>query len=44
VEGRLFGELVKDAESWLSIGFMRTMENLENDSIKIIITRTGTDY
>ncbi|CAN5805172.1 carboxypeptidase-like regulatory domain-containing protein [soil metagenome] len=31
VEGRLFGELVKDAESWLSIGFMRTMENLDND-------------
>lgn len=32
VEGRLFGELVKDAESWLSISFMRTMENLDNDS------------
>lgn len=31
IEGRLFGELVKDAESWLSIGFMRTMENLDND-------------
>ncbi|MES2648368.1 MAG: carboxypeptidase-like regulatory domain-containing protein [Bacteroidota bacterium] len=31
VEGRLFGELVKDAESWLSIGFMKTMENLDND-------------
>lgn len=31
VEGRLFGELVKDAESWLSIGFMKTMENLNND-------------
>jgi hypothetical protein len=31
VEGRLFGELVKDAESWLSLGFMRTMENLEGD-------------
>ena len=28
---RLFTELVKDAESWLSIGFMRTRENLEND-------------
>ena len=31
VEFRLFGELVKDAESWLSIGFMRTKENLDND-------------
>ena len=31
VEARLFGELVKDAESWLSIGFMRTKENLKND-------------
>nr|MCU0395381.1 TonB-dependent receptor [Chitinophagaceae bacterium] len=31
VEGRLFGELVKDAESWLSIGFMRTMENINDD-------------
>ncbi|HEX8356526.1 MAG TPA: TonB-dependent receptor, partial [Segetibacter sp.] len=30
-EVRLFGELVKDAESWVSIGFMRTRENLEND-------------
>jgi hypothetical protein len=31
VEMRLFGELVKDAESWLSLGLMRTRENLEND-------------
>jgi hypothetical protein len=31
VEARLFGELVKDAESWLSIGFMRSRENLNND-------------
>ncbi len=30
-EVRLFGELVKDAESWISLGFMRTRENLEND-------------
>ena len=30
-EVRLFGELVKDAESWVSIGFMRTREDLEND-------------
>ena len=31
IELRLFGELVKDAESWLSIGFMRTKENLDGD-------------
>ncbi len=31
VEARLFGELVKDAESWFSIGFMRTKEDLQND-------------
>ena len=32
LELRLFGELVKDAESWISLGFMRTRENLENDT------------
>ncbi len=31
IEMRLFGELVKDAESWISIGLMRTREDLEND-------------
>lgn len=31
LEARLFGELVKDAESWVSIGIMRTRENLDND-------------
>ncbi|HMK05799.1 MAG TPA: TonB-dependent receptor [Ferruginibacter sp.] len=30
-EARLFGELVKDAESWLSIGIMQTKEDLHND-------------
>ncbi|MFL5787694.1 MAG: carboxypeptidase-like regulatory domain-containing protein [Flavisolibacter sp.] len=30
IEMRLFGELVKDAESWLSIGLMRSRENLAN--------------
>ena len=34
LEMRLFGELVKDAESWLSIGFMRTREDLDNDYYK----------
>jgi len=32
VEARLFSELVKDAESWISLGFMRTRENLDNDT------------
>jgi CarboxypepD_reg-like domain/TonB-dependent Receptor Plug Domain len=31
IETRLYGELVKDAESWLSIGVMRTKEDLDND-------------
>ncbi len=31
VEFRLFGELVKDAESWISVGLMRTKENLNDD-------------
>ena len=31
LELRLFGELVKDAESWVSLGFMRSREDLEND-------------
>ncbi len=31
LEMRLFGELVKDAESWVSLGFMRTRENIAND-------------
>jgi hypothetical protein len=32
IEARLFSELVKDAESWVSLGFMRTRENLDNDT------------
>ena len=31
IELRLFTELVKDAESWFSIGFMKTKENLMGD-------------
>ena len=34
LELRLFGELVKDAESWLSLSFMKTKEDLEGDSYK----------
>src|SRR6185312_9224663 len=29
VEFRLFGELVKDAESWVSLGFMRSREKID---------------
>ncbi len=36
VEMRLYGELVKDAESWISLGLMSTKEDLEGD--------TYTDY
>jgi len=32
IEARLYGELVKDAESWISIGIMRTRENIKGDS------------
>lgn len=31
IEMRLFGEIVKDAESWVSLGFMRTRENIDGD-------------
>jgi hypothetical protein len=30
LETRFYGELIKDAESWLSIGLMHTMENIDN--------------
>jgi hypothetical protein len=31
IETRLYGELVKDAESWLSVGIMGAKEDLKND-------------
>ncbi len=31
LEMRLFGQIVKDAESWITLGIMRTREDLEND-------------
>jgi hypothetical protein len=34
IEFRLFGELVKDAESWVSIGFMKTKEDIKGDTYK----------
>ncbi len=38
---RVFGELVKDAESWLSIGIMKTKENLDDDSYFIFKNASG---
>lgn len=35
LEMRLFGELVKDAESWISLGLMKTKEDLQNDFYKV---------
>jgi hypothetical protein len=35
LEMRLFGEVVKDAESWISLGLMRTREDLQNDTFRV---------
>jgi hypothetical protein len=35
LEMRLHGELVPDAESWISLGFMKTSEDIENDFYKV---------
>lgn len=50
LETRLYTELVKDAESWLSIGIGQTKEKLDNDNYYLytnasgqIITSTTTD-
>lgn len=34
IEMRLFGEIVKDAESWISLGLMKTAEDIEGDVYK----------
>ncbi len=41
IEARLFGELVKDAESWISLGLMRTRENINNDSYTTYTNASG---
>jgi hypothetical protein len=41
VELRLFGELVDDAESWLSISFMKTRENLGYDKYSDYLNAAG---
>lgn len=35
VEMRLFGELVKDAESWISLSIMKTAEDIDGDFFKV---------
>jgi hypothetical protein len=34
IEMRLYGELVKDAESWISLGIMNTKEDIKDDTYK----------
>jgi hypothetical protein len=52
IEFRLFGQLVKDADSWISMGFMRSMEKIDtsyytytldslNQPIDSSLTRAG---
>ncbi len=31
IETRLYGDIVKDAESWISLGIMKTAENIKDD-------------
>ena len=35
VEMRLYGELVEDAESWISLGIMKTGEDIDGDFFKV---------
>lgn len=41
LETRLYAELVKDAESWLSIGFMRSKEMIDNFNYKNYYNAAG---
>lgn len=41
IETRLYTQLVKDAESWLSINVSRTMENLNNDYYYLYTNASG---
>lgn len=41
VELRLFSELIKDAESWLSVGFMETKEDLIDDYYPTYLNASG---
>jgi hypothetical protein len=33
IEGRLYGDIVKDAESWISLGLMQTQEDILDDKV-----------
>lgn len=41
IETRLYGELVKDAESWLSVGIMKTRENIDGDFYQQYYNKDG---
>ena len=41
VEFRLFGELVKDAESWVSLGFMKSMEKIDTSYYNYTLNAQG---
>lgn len=41
LETRFYTELVKDAESWLSIGLMKTKENIEGDTYYQYLNAAG---
>jgi hypothetical protein len=41
IETRIFTELVKDAESWFSIGVSQTKENLDNDFYYTYLNASG---
>lgn len=41
LETRLYADVVKDAESWLSIGFMRTKENIDGFTYKNYYNKNG---
>jgi hypothetical protein len=41
IETRLFGNIVKDAESWISLSFMHTKENLDNDFYTTYYNKAG---
>lgn len=43
IEGRLYGDIVKDAESWVSVGVMKTAEDLDGDVAVIKSKVTGDD-
>ena len=42
-EFRLYGDLVKDAESWISLGLMKTGEDVLDDQVVVKSKTTGAD-